>query len=300
MNQDILKYLDPYQKKFDITSYDIAKRIHFSGQIPSTILMISPCRSGSTSYLRVFSASGIESHYQPIKAILRSLMQNGEWEFCVPDRCDLFIKETLGPYTRLESTLEPLKILLEAGYPVDKIRIICLARDPLSTLASWLNMFSHNREKTTLFKNFILAYKSIQQLQEDAQALGISVYCYVHEAIRDNNPSLVIRTLFEKLGITFTPQAIGGWQSLPQFGSPESRVIFSMEPLIYWGNEFHLSITNAQALQYIPKNRKIPEDLICFNWQETMLENKIWDIYNNIREECIKWLDLPIEEAKAP
>ena len=247
-------YLDPYQKRFDITPCDIARRIHFSGQIPSTLLMISPCRSGSTSYLRVFSASGIESHYQPIKAILRNLMQNEEWEFYVPDRCNLFIKETLGPYSAIESTLEPLRILLEAGYPVDKIRVICLAREPLSTLASWLNMFSHNREKTTLFKNFILAYKSIQQFQEDAQTLGISVYCYVHEAIRDNDPSLVVRTLFEKLklGVTFTPQAISGWQSLPPFGTPESRVVFSVEPAIYKGINFHLSLANAQALQYIP------------------------------------------------
>lgn len=42
----------------------------------------------------------------------------------------------------------------------------------------------------------------------------------------------------------------------------------------------------------------MPEYLMPFNWQETMLENKIWDIYNNLRVECIKWLGLPIEEAK--
>lgn len=140
---------DPYEPNRGVTTDDVASYIQLptKGQLPTIFLAVAPCRSGTTTQLRVFATAGMEAYYQPLKATLRCLMHNLFDKFIIPAREQIFIKETIGPYTETEARLNPLEVLLKAGYPPEKIRLIPEMREPLSTLASWQEQFSFDRDK---------------------------------------------------------------------------------------------------------------------------------------------------------
>ena len=41
----------------------------------------------------------------------------------------------------------PLQALIEAGYPPDRLKLILIDREPLTSLASWLAIFSSARRQ---------------------------------------------------------------------------------------------------------------------------------------------------------
>lgn len=132
----------------DLSSKSLARWVVVPRECPDIILAVAPCRSGTTAQLRVFAQNGIPAIYQPIKAILRGIMAGEKNYFVIPTDTDrLFIKETLGPYTKGESTINPLEVLLEAGVSTKKISIITMMREPLSDVSSWIEQFSFGAER---------------------------------------------------------------------------------------------------------------------------------------------------------
>src|SRR5258708_43395 len=114
-------------KNINPTIKDIITKISVPKHCPYIILQISPSRSGSTSQVRVFAQAGIPAWYQPLKAILRGFLDGQDIHFSFPDTEDpIFIKEAIGPYTKIESEFNPLDILLQAGVPKKKIYLISL------------------------------------------------------------------------------------------------------------------------------------------------------------------------------
>lgn len=290
---------DPYQPRSDVTFEEIADRIHFPRHLPRLILMVSPCRSGSTAFLRVFSASGVESHYQPIKAILRNLMQNEEWEYNVPETDVLFVKETLGPYTSAESALDFLRIVTLAGYPAEKIQLIFLVRNPYSTLASWLQLLTYKCDATSLFNSFMFAYERMPKLIADARARGVSAVCHVYEATRDHDPSTVIGALFQTIHVDPTPQTVHRWQFLPHFASPESRIVFPKEPAIYDVPKAHTNAMGATGLHFSARQDAEINEIVPPEWRTAIRDGGLLETYNAVRLECEQALGLQIAEGGA-
>jgi hypothetical protein len=122
------------------------------------------CRVGSTPLTNLFGVAGMPSYYQPLKANLRdALADRPGTPWIVPSAMDqphIFSKETAGPYVLAESLFMPLRSLIEAGYPPDKLHLIMLDRDPASSLASWLDKWSDRAPESTLPRSMRLGSKA--------------------------------------------------------------------------------------------------------------------------------------------
>src|SRR5579885_1277578 len=166
---------DLYQKVASVSLDDVVRRVFVPQTVPDIFLLVGPCRSGTTAQAKVFRALGILSHHQPLKSVLRCLLHGQEETYTLPTESQLLIRETLGPYTLTEACFDPVTVLLKAGVPREKLRVIVMVREPLSTLTSWQEFFSFNRDREILVNNFVHAYRTTQRIQQEARASGLFV-----------------------------------------------------------------------------------------------------------------------------
>lgn len=282
------------------SAQQLSKRIAVPPECPDIILSIAPCRSGTTAQLRVFAENGIPAMYQPTKALLRSAMAGEQANFSIPQAKRVFIKETLGPYTREESTIDPLEILLLAGVPEEKITLITMMRNPINTACSWLEQFAFGADKPTLLDNLCAAYDTASQIHDRSGEVGINEYPFVYEALRDNDPALVIERLFNILGLPFDEKSLLGWEHLPPMGSEESGIWFAKEPAQYTsvhGHLFHEKVETSTSLGYFPKSAEEISRSIDDRDVSILLESGAFDIYDRVRRECGTRLDITIDEV---
>jgi len=246
-----------FERTSQVSVESISSRIKIPlvGSLPRILLAVAPCRSGTTVQLRMFSAVGIPSYYQPLKAIMRREAQGMEGDFEIPQEDIIFIKETLGPYSHAESTFNPLDVLLQAGYPKDKITLIIEMREPLSTLTSWIEADLSLREnRTALFVNFITAYKTIPQVLRRAQEREIHFVPYLYEVQRDTDPANAAAGLLSSLDLVYSDSAVAGWERLPPFGSAESKIFYPLEPSLYHNDSQHDVAATSHRLSYTKKD----------------------------------------------
>ena len=226
-----------YQRR-EVDLGEIVNRIKIDDHknIPDIILTIGPCRSGTTALLRLFGATGIDSYYQPIKTILRWLLQDEDKEMAhtwtIPKGRLIYVKETIGPYTSIESSLNPLTILSGIVNDYDiikrKIKILITGREPSDTWYSWRTYFADkNIPIETLFNNFIQAYRTVEEIRQEAIKNGMKVIHFVYEA--NQYPEVAAASLFKKLGIE-NPPVLYGWNSLPEMGTEGSNIFLPDEP----------------------------------------------------------------------
>ena len=291
---------DAYEPVQGATLADVASHVKLPDptQSPNILLAVAPCRSGTTTQLRVFAQAGMQAHYQPLKAVLRSLMHGEQREYEIPAASNLFIKETIGPYTQTESEFNPVEVLLLAGYPKDKLHVLVEMREPLSTLASWYEMFSFNRDRETLFQNFMTAYRTVGQTRTRAIDQGVPVTTYVYEAQRDNEPAKAVSRLFADLGLPYSDSVVRGWENLPSFGTVESGIYFPPEPEIYSARSFHDTASTATELGYFPKSsasldREVPEAQA-----RTLRQSDIPAIYDQMKKAAERQLHLRIRRSQ--
>ncbi len=125
-------------------------------EIPNIVLIVAPCRSGTSTLLKAFSASADMAYYQPLK----SLMRAGRPQLVIPKKAKtIVIKETLGPWRMEESVMDPLALLLKAGVPKGKIILIPLLREPVEAYDSWLKYAAGTDTKL-----FIAAFDTTNRL----------------------------------------------------------------------------------------------------------------------------------------
>lgn len=248
--------MTPYQlKPVDFEQVVCQIRVNDPQQAAPLILCISPCRSGSTVLLRVFGASGIRSYYQPWKNVLRWAMQGEirEWEF--PDgETPVFIKETLGPYTLTEATFDPFRVVQASGYPLEKLRLMLVARDPFQTWASWHALWG---EKTR-FEIFLAAFAQVEAIRQRIESAGLPLVYFVYESVRDYGAETAIRSLFHQLGLPFTPRAIAGWFALPPFGEAGSNILYPQEPAAFQVERIHEKVETAEGLVFYARSEPLP------------------------------------------
>src|ERR1700761_7723904 len=152
---------------------------------PMLYFACGKARVGSTALSNLFGMAGMPSYYQPLKAILRdALVGRPLTPWIVPSATDtpcIFSKETIGPYVLAESLFNPLRLLIEAGYPRHRLHLIQLDREPASALASWLDKLISRAPENTLLTHYVVAALSAARLASYAKQQGIPVTHYVYE-----------------------------------------------------------------------------------------------------------------------
>jgi hypothetical protein len=202
-------------------------------------------RVGSTALSNLFGMAGMPSYYQPLKAILRdALVGRPLTPWIVPSAVDepnIFSKETLGPYVLAESLFNPLQLMIEAGYPLQRLHLIMLDREPASALASWLDKLLCRAPESTLLQNYVVAALSAARVESYARRQGAAVTHYVYEASKEAVSS--VRVLFDRLGLSgsFTENAVTSWRDTAQSQTNNARVIFPEEATVYKVPGLHTS-----------------------------------------------------------
>lgn len=246
---------------------------------PTMAIIIGPCRVGTTALANVFAKAGIIAYMQPIKSALRA-KETGKTikPFKIDSATDfILVKETLGAHTPTEF-FNPINILLKLGYPKKKLILIPMLRTPNKVLPSW-------REMWTEFEldNFLKSYLLTSEIKKTAQNNKIKVLPYLHEIIKDNKASEVIKKLFNKLGLeNYQVEKNINWENDPRFGEEKAEKsklnFFDVPPEKFikevknWGKyeyreEPYLHLKKGDS-NYLSKN------------------NEIGKIYEEFRKEC--------------
>ena len=259
-------------------------------EAPNIILSVSPCRSGSSVLVRVFGAAGVLSYYQQLKTMLRWKMQGKDVYWKVPSlpHTNIFLKETLGPYTESEALFNPLDILLGAGYPPEKLHIMIYGRHPLNTWVSWDKWWN----SATSTNNFIKAYITTEKIREQAEREGIPVTTVVYEALKYYDASTVMKRIFGRFVIPYSSIAVKGWQTLPEFGTPGSHIHYQEKPPIFNVPGILDSVRSADELIYSSKDSDVSN--VDENTILQIQEAGLTEIYEKWKRECETHLGIKI------
>ncbi len=261
----------------------VAQHVQFNpATTASIILSVSPCRSGTTILLRVFGASSVPAHFQQLKNILRWLLQGEAFTWQIPSYPTqrIFLKETLGPYTPTESQFNPLQVLLEAGFPKEKLHILIIGRDPLATWGSWYQFW---RGKTQV-EYFIESYRATEIVRQQAQALEIASSVLIYECFQIHPIPQVFQALFKRLEIPYSPITIGGWDKLPAFGAVGSNIVLPTEPPVFITPDIHAPV--EKAIGFIYKHRQFNLTQLKQSDIDAILASDVIDIYQNWVRNC--------------
>jgi hypothetical protein len=222
---------------------EVARRLRRSlrsrsaADLPLLFCSWGKCRVGSTALTNLFGIAGIPALYQPIKTMARHRLLDSEPHAWVPPRASehphIFSKEMAGPYLAVEAIFNPLKMMITAGYPAEKLHFLVLDRDPYASLASWVARWSDRVPRPQLIEHFALSSLQICRMRSYARANGIAVTHYVYEASR--RPMEAIEALFRRLGISqhFHPGVVRDWNERGALDSKQSGISFPEEPPVY-------------------------------------------------------------------
>jgi len=261
---------------------------------PMHYLAWGKCRVGSTALTNLFGVTGMPSYYQPLKMMLRHLFvgrQPAPW--LIPRAAEapqIFSKETAGPYVIAESLFNPLRLLIEAGYPADRLSLIMLDREPKSSLASSLDKLAGCVPDAMLLQNYVVAALNAIRIESYARQQGVPVIHYVYEASKEAVQS--IRTLFDRLGLggRFSEGAVTDWRDTGALRSDASRITFGDEPSIYNIAGLHGADT---AYRFHPR----ATDTLTRDQCDSLERCGVNDVYRGSVEACIR--DLGLDAATA-
>ncbi len=212
-------------------------RSRSAADLPLLFCSWGKCRVGSTALTNLFGIAGIPALYQPVKTMARHRLRGGEPQAWVPPHASehphIFSKEMAGPYLVVETIFNPLEMMVASGYPVQKLHLLVLDRDPYASLASWVARWSDRVSRARLVEHFALSSLQIRRMRSYARANGIAVTHYVYEASR--RPTEAIEALFRRLGISqhFHPGVVRDWNERGALDSKQSGISFPEEPPIY-------------------------------------------------------------------
>ena len=98
-----------------------------------------------------------------------------------------------------------------------------------------------------MFNNFIQAYRTVEEIRQEAIKNGMKVIHFVYEA--NQYPEVAAASLFKKLGIE-NPPVLYGWNSLPEMGTEGSNIFLPDEPQPFIVEGIHDKIKNADSLRF--------------------------------------------------
>lgn len=174
------------------------------GDCPEALVCVGPGRSGSTALLALMMSHPAvdRGYYQPWKALVRHGLTYGE--FVIPGQADgvkrIFAKETLGPFSREAEEFNPVDLLLKSGFPLEKISLIVLMREPLATYASNLK-FEGGIDPALLVSNYEFSWGLYKEYSRKITTIPLAY------ELASMNGEEVTETLFEKLDLPFQGMA---------------------------------------------------------------------------------------------
>jgi len=250
------------------------------------------CRVGSTALCNLFGTAGLPAYFQPVKSAMRNVLTGSApvpWILpAAAEQPHVFSKEVAGPYLMAECLYIPLQILIEAGYPPDRLHLIMLDRDPVLSLASWLNKWSDRVPRDRLLKHFVVASLNAVRVEGYAARQGVATSHYIHEASRE--PVRAAAALFHRLGLSdrFSAAAVTDWDGVEAFDTDRSSLIFTPEPDVYFVPDIHRA---GPGYRYLDRNRGLVTD------GDLDLLNRmgIPDLYRACAVACLRELQLSLD-----
>lgn len=167
---------------------------------PDLIISLSPGRSGSTGLLAEFMCNPYigRGFYQPWKTLIRH--GNIYGNFIIPTKTTgieaIFTKDTLGPFSIEHEEFDPVELLIRSGYPLSKIKLILVIREPLSTFMSNLK-FEGGIDPNVLISNIKYIVKLYDKYKNMIQTIPLA-----YDIIK-NGVETVLPPLFDILGIEY-------------------------------------------------------------------------------------------------
>lgn len=240
-----------------------------SADLPTVVFAWGRCRVGSTALTNLFGMAGVPAYYNPIKTAVRHFVVESRGEaWDVPRRTEnlfVFAKEMSGPYFLADCIVNPLQILVEAGYPTDRIELLMLDRDPYRSLDSWLNKWSHIMPEERLVQHYVLSALNGIRIKAYGEKLGIRVSHYIYEASRI--PEITVQRMFERLGVgqLYNGNVVDNWNEKGALASERSKIIFPPAPKQHTTPGLHASepryrYKERSAERVAPKYRALIEN----------------------------------------
>lgn len=256
---------------------------------PLLVLGWGRCRVGSTAVTNLFGMAGAAAYYQPVKTIGRFALTGGTgspWK--LPDgEPVLFAKEMAGPYVPFEALFNPARCLVEAGWPVDRLRLLVLDRQPRASLDSWMAKWADRIGRERVVENFVLSTLNYARMRAYAAAEGLAVTHFPYECSRA--PQETVSRLFDRLGIghLYRPGMLTGWGAAGDLNSEQSKIHHPVEPEPYVVPGLH---GNADEYRF----RDRPVTNLTGPELEVADSPEVVEAYRVSVRACAQELDLPV------
>lgn len=199
----------------------------------------------------------------------------------IPNIERIFLKETLGPYTEDESSIDPLEVLLETGIPPDRLAVIIYIREALVTVCSWIEQFSFNTDPDQLVNNAILAFTTVDQIVKKVDTLNIRNTTFDYRVLELNESRAVLEKFFSSLNLALPDEIFADWSQLPKIGTPESNIFFADEPELYMSQDFHKKVNESSGLRYFPKGMSKIIASLSREQVQRLIDGGVFEIYEN-------------------
>lgn len=256
------------------------------------LLLVCPCRSGSTILLRAFGHAGVPAYFQPIKNARRWRYEGQEHPWYPPANIEdraIFMKETFGPFHFEETTYDPLAELLASNLPADRIALVVLLRDPAAVWASWRYYW----EGRTSPEVFAQSWAACQRCVETASTAGVPSYAMFYEDLCQS-PQAELSALFAVMGREFPLDALEGWDRKPGFGAEGSGVVLPNEPEAFLTPQAHEPVIRATGISAMK-----PAGVISVQENETLMNLGVFDRYRALSTSlpgAAKCMKQPVED----
>jgi hypothetical protein len=121
-------------------------------------------------------------------------------------------------------------MLVEAGYPPDKLHLLLLDRHPVDCLNSWFTRLSGRISRERLLRHHVLAALNVTRVESYARRHAIPVTHYVYEASKE--AVATARALFLRfgLGARFSESEVTDWKDAGDLDTDRAKVIYPDEP----------------------------------------------------------------------
>jgi hypothetical protein len=309
---------EPVRRPLDEYYAEVALRTRWNHRQPPNIICgIGTARTGTTASLNLFRGSMFKEFsetprripvaYQHFKAGFRHAMlewnENKYWSFQIPNKALFYMKDTIGPYTKTESQFNPLKILDYAKYPLSNVFFVFFFRDPIDSLASWIETWRGVIPRETLVSNFITAAETLVRIKREAEERALAHIHFVYESIRDTAPALAATALFNRINqwlegagkaqILFTETSIESWEKLEKEDwSPD-------QPAIYAIPRAHHGVRTKTRWEYRRRPPKEIQEILSFHELERLNHNGLHGIYEEFRRNTERDLNLRVKPSNS-
>jgi hypothetical protein len=215
--------------------------------LPTVVVGWGRCRTGSTALTNLMGVAGVPAYYQPVKTVVRHRvldLDGAPWRIDRARGGTVFCKEMAGPYTLAETLLNPIRCLLAAGYPADRLHLVVLDREPHASMDSWVAKWSARLPADVLLRHYLLATLSADRMRRFARDHGVPVTTFPYEAAQW--PLVTVPALFDRLGVGahYRPEVVQDWGGVGDLNSADCRISFPPEPDAYVLPGVHGSFEN--------------------------------------------------------